>query len=471
MKRIFRLVLLLAVACNTAPPELLPPPFGPIEKHPTQFFFPVAMAPLSDGSLLVANGNFNHAYDAGTIVSVRKTYLDSIFARQLQCDVPSTTTPGGCDDDVSTHPDDVFGGAAMISSYAGPMALNDKGDVAFTGSRETSMLDAVQINPDLSLSCAPGAGSGTDCRQGLVDLGASGVLGPFSITSGDLALPGEGLRRALFVSAMVPRIDAIVSGALNTSGVVAALDMANPSQVLSTMISGDAFVGDVAPGQGTTVGPMVFDQVRHQLVMGGCFQRFPGTGSGEPATGFCAGVQFNYLRFLDVNAGNGALVQTIDMYPDIQSINTTALLLADPDPATGAPTTLWAAVRAPDALVQIDLPLSPSDVPRVRRVVPLPISPADIARIPRAGKPDLLAVAAEKNDTVAIYDTGLRQVVAQVGRLGDSPFSLAVLGTDATGTSARLATTVFRSCSIGLLEVPLDAPWNAALRARAGRCP
>ena len=90
-------------------------------------------------------------------------------------------------------------------------------------------------------------------------------------------------------------------------------------------------------------------------------------------------------------------------------------------------------------------------------------------RIPRpGGKSDLIAVAAEKIGSVAIYDTGLKQVVGQVERLGDSPFALKLLSEDAT--SARLVSTVFRSCRLALIEVPFDAPWNAALRGRVGKC-
>jgi hypothetical protein len=145
------------------------------------------------------------------------------------------------------------------------------------------------------------------------------------------------------------------------------------------------------------------------------------------------------------------------------------MAFGDPDRATGAPTSLWLSLRNPDVLAQVELPLLPSVVPRVRRAVPLPVSPAGIARIPRAGAPDLIAVAAEKSGAVAIYDTGARQVVTQVERLGDSPFTLTLLSEDAT--SARLAAAVFRSCSIALIEVPLDQPWNAALRGRVGKCP
>jgi hypothetical protein len=125
-------------------------------------------------------------------------------------------------------------------------------------------------------------------------------------------------------------------------------------------------------------------------------------------------------------------------------------------------------MRNPDVLVQVDLPLLPSIAPRIRRVVPMPVSPGDVLRIPRPGGADLIAVGAEKAGAVVIYDSGVNEVVAQINRLGDSPFAVELLSEDAT--SARIVTTVFRSCRLALIEVPLAEPWKAVLRNRAGTC-
>jgi len=470
MKTPLLVALFLSAACGT-PPEFLPPPFGPQGPSNTRLFFPTGLTTLPDGSLLVANGNFNRAYDGGTIVTIRKSYVDAFFAKKLSCQtvtppefaVAASTNPA-CDDDVSLHPGDVFGGAVIIGNYAGPLALNDDATMAFTGSRDTGRLNAVTVHPDLSLECAPNAGSSaTDCRAGIANLGASGVMGPYAIVAGDSIVPGQPPQRLLYVSSLTPRIDELTSGTLFTSGVVAALDMTNPSQVLFTMLASSRFVAN-----GAAVGPMLFDPVRRQLLISGCYERFAGTGAGEPGTGRCSGIANNYLRILDVDARETANVQLFDLYGDVLSIDTTALLLADPDPVTQAPGTLWATMRSPDVLVKVELPARPSMVPRVRRVVPLPISPADLLRIPRAGKPDLIAIAAEKLGAVAFYDTGAQQIVAQVENLGDSPFALQLLGSN--GVTAQLAATVFRGCRIALIEVPLTAPWQAALRGRVGRC-
>src|SRR2546430_2571969 len=190
---------------------------------------------------------------------------------------------------------------------------------------------------------------------------------------------------------------------------------------------------------------MILNPPRRELVMSGCFQRFVGSGAGEPATGRCSGISNNFLRFLDVDAQANATVQLFDIYGDVLSTETTALLLADPDPITHVPATLWATMRNPDILVKVDLPSQPSVAPRVRRIVPLPIAPAALVHVPRPSGNDLIAVIAEKTGHLVIYDVHQEQIVAQVGRLGDSPFSIKLLSND--GVTARLVTTVFNSCS------------------------
>jgi hypothetical protein len=155
-------------------------------------------------------------------------------------------------------------------------------------------------------------------------------------------------------------------------------------------------------------------------------------------------------------------VQFLDLYGDVLSIETTSMVLTDPN-------TLWATMRTPDILVQVALPALPSVPPRVQRVVALPISPAEIVQIPRPGQADLLAVVAEKIGAVVFYDTGTNEVVGQLENLGDSPYTARLLGT--TATTARLAVSVFKGCKVSLIEVPFDQPWKASLRGRAGVCP
>jgi len=471
MKKSAIVAAALLLGCNTNPPELLPPPFN---GQDTRLFFPTGLAKADGGVLLVANGNFNRAYQAGTVVSIQRTYLDSLFDLDLDCAV------AGADPQCNQQIPKQFGGAqnldaVLIGNYAGPLVLNTTGTAAYTGSRDTGRLNAVRVDPGSgALGCLPDAGidAQKDCRSGLVDLTASGVDGPYAIATGDAMVPGIPAQEVLFVSSIVPHIDSISGGTIFTSSAVAAVSMpadpiTNASQLLYTMSAGSYFVGG-----GYGVGPMVFDRARRQLYLSGCYQRSTAFGSGEPGTGLCTGIGTNYLRILNVDAGSAAELSLIDLHPDVFSTFTTQLLLDIPAPPATLPTTLWATMRSPDSLVVIDLPAQPSVAPRIRQIVPLPIAPADMVRIDRGAAPPLLAIVAERLGAVSILDTGTYQVVAQVDRLGDSPFNIQNIDCPTSKpASACLAVSVFGECRVALIEVPKDSPSKTALRALAGSCP
>src|SRR2546425_12029049 len=411
----------LLLGCNPNPPELLPPPFGPNGPQPTRLFFPTGMAKAGGGVLLVANGNFNRAFEGGTVVSVRREALDGLLSSNLDCDVanpdPACTAP--------IQPAQFFADAVMIGNYAGPLVLSTDKTAAYTGSRDSGKVNAVRVGPGGSLGCPANAGDHArkDCRSGIIDLTPAGVDGPYAIAAGDSLPPGTSTAQSvLFVSSIIPHIDSISNGQIISSTAVAALSMQDPSKLLFTIPAGSFFVGG-----GYGVGPMVFDQARRELYLSGCYQRSTSFGSGEPGTGLCIGIATNYFRILNVDAGSAASLYLLDLHADVLSTYTTQLLLDIPDPPatlSGPPLTLWATMRNPDSLVVIDLPAQPSVAPRVREVVPLPISPSDMVRIDRGTAPPLLAIVAERLGAVSIFDTGTDQVVAQVDRLGDSPFSI-----------------------------------------------
>jgi hypothetical protein len=366
----------------------------------------------------------------------------------------------------------------LIGNYAGPLVLSTDGASAYTGSRDTGILNGVRVDPGGALHCPPGAGNDAtkDCRTGVIGLTSAGVDGPYAIATGTTVIPGSPASQpVLFVSSIIPHIDSVVSGTIFAHSAVAVLNMQNPSGLLFTIPVGSTFF----PDGGTAVGPMVFDAVRRQLYLMGCYQRAgSGFGAGEPGTVFCGNNGINLLRIAGVDAKDASTVPVeIDLHGDVHSTDTVQLLLADPDPTTQAPTTLWATMRNPDSIVRIELPASPAVAPRVRKVVPLPVSPADMARIGRTGAGDLIAIVAEKANSVVIYDTGTDQVVAQVGRLGDSPFMIQQIPCppDMPGLifsgSACLATTVFGACRVAFIEVPLSQPQTSSLHGLAGSCP
>jgi hypothetical protein len=459
--RLPALLALLLLGCGT-PQALLPPPFGQIGDQSKRLFFPTGMAVTSDGKLLVANGNFSQAFEGGTLVSLAPSWIDSVFAANQRCEKVPIGTGAPCDIPI---PQSAFLGVVMIGNYAGPLTLDDSGTSAYTGSRDSNRLNGVSLLPDGSLYCRNGAITDTDCRGGVVDLAKAATLdGPYAIVPGVGRIPGtDADARVLYVSALIPHIDQIQNGTLLTSATIAALDMADPTQVRFSMLASSSLSAN-----GIGVGPMVFDGVRRQLLMSGCYQRFGSGTGGEPGSAKCSGFSTNILRVLDVDAGPAVAVRLYDMSV-APSTGTTSGLLLGPD-APGTPArTLWATVRNPDALLEMDLPLLVSVAPSIRRIISLPASPADLVRIPRAGAADLIAVSSSRLGAVVIYDSGARQVVAQLERLGDTPYTIKILPSP-PGT-ARLAVSVFGDCRLAMVEVPLDKPWDAALRGRAGTCP
>lgn len=465
----------LLSACNTLPPAVLPPPFGPHAPvtGTTYLFFPAGMAVTPDGALLVANANVNRRYDFGTVVSIDPDTVASYFDGRHTC--PSANDP------LCQPPIPANSPAVIIGNYAGPMLMSDAGDRVYTGSRDTGILNAVAVGAGGALSCLPGTGpSSTDCRSGLVNLqtvndpstgGPAKIDGPYSLLRGDFLPAGSTTpRAALFVSSVVPHIDSVTSGIITTSSQVAALDANDPTQVLFTLVAANA----VAPANGWAPGPMVFDSARRRLFLAGCYSRIAGTGAGEPGTAKCAGNGSNLLRILDVDAQHAAEAQYVELYSDVLSTETVGLVLSDPDPATGVATSLYATLRNPDALAQVSLPTIYSQPPRVQHVTPMPITPADMLRIPRAGLSDLIAVVAEKSGALAIYDPGQQGVVSLVEGLGDSPFRIvrvpcpAAAGGDSA--TACLAVSVFGECRVAFVSVPLLQPQQSALRGRVGGC-
>src|SRR2546430_839420 len=228
----------------------LPSPLGPSGPQPTRLFFPTGMAKAGGGVLLVANGNSNRAFEAGTVVSVGGEALDGLLSSTLDCAVsnpdPACTAP--------IQPAQFFADAVMIGNYAGPLILNTDKTAAYTGSRDSGKINAVRVGPGGSLGCPANAGDDArkDCRAGIIDLRSAGVDGPYAIAAGNSVLPGKAAQNVLFVSSIIPHIDAISGGAIISSTAVAALSMQDPSQLLFTMQAGGFFLdgggGGGAPG-------------------------------------------------------------------------------------------------------------------------------------------------------------------------------------------------------------------------------
>jgi hypothetical protein len=275
-------------------------------------------------------------------------------------------------------------------------------------------------------------------------------------------------------------VDRIDNNILYTSARVAALLPFDPADTAATGPSTYyvAAASDTYTAGGVGAGPVVFDEGRRQLILGGCYSRYSSGSVGEPSSGKCGFVSTNYLRFMGVDEGANAGVRLVDIKADVLSTDTADLALGSLD--TSGPSaqyrTLYVATRSPDLLAEFDLPSDPRQPLALRRATPMPISPAQILLLKRPASfgqslPDLLLVSSESSGSVSIYDSTAGQVVAQVERLGNAPFAMVQLADSPDGTKAQVALSVFQDCRIALIDIDYARPWQARLRARLGSCP
>jgi hypothetical protein len=460
---------LATVACTTTPPVLLPPPYGPdVEQpQPVRLFWPTGIAIHPTGKyLFVANANFDHTYAGGTIVSLD---VPSLLAQRNTVPFsPSFVRQGN-------------GGVVITGSYLGPLVLDSAAVTAYSGSRDSNRLNGVTIDPATgALSCRIGSTSkpGPDCRDGILDLGKLANLeGPYGLAVGTATPIGETAPvPAIFVSPLIPHLLGLSNGVVDQDSPVAVLDQADPSRLLFS-----ALASDPLNGAGIGAGPVVFEDVRRELILGGCFQRFPAaTQGGQLSSAKCLPGGSNLLRFLDVDAGATAFSRIYNLSADLRSNDTVALELAPFDPMTRT-RTLYAALRNPDLIAEITLPGDPALSPIVRRTTPLGPFPSQIHLLQRpAGStgPNLLAVTAgtltigqTTPSMLTIFDPAQGRVIGQVDRLGDTPFAMAQLPPQPGDTSAKLFISIFASCRIAVIDVPYDRPWDVSTQALIGTCP
>lgn len=467
LHRAFFAVLCLPLClagCSVDLPVLLPPPFGPgSPPSPPRLFFPTGMAIARSGHLIIANGNYDHAFDSGSMVSMDPAWLASVF---------NDPNPLVRDEQI---PSAAFTSAALIGGYSGPVVLDDAAfggtnaiTTAYTASRDSNTLDAVQIDAAGMLTCKKLGG--TDCRAGTIDLAAVDHLeAPYGIAAGFSHPPGAAADLpTIFVSALSPHIDQVLNGQAYTSAPVAALDATDSSHILYSMLASSG-------PDGIGAGPILFDRGRRNLILGGCYQRFPNSTQGTPSSGKCLlGSRPNYLRVMSVDSGSDTTVNLVDISAQTRGNDVTGMVLG-PEDASGRAHNLYVSVRNPDLLVEVTLSDDPAVVPFVSRASPLPISPAGILRITLppgvTEQGDLLAIAAAGNSAVDIFDAASGQVVSQIERLGTTPFSIVQLPPAAGDANAHLIASVFADCRLAFIEMSYAQPWKTRLRGRLGSCP
>jgi len=491
MKLLAALCAGLLCACS-APvnPALLPPPFGPDEDspEPARLFFPTGIV-ITNGWVVVSNSNADRLYDAGATYSLRATDLLKYFTPDSP--VPQCAQdPTKCDAPFPSSLVQVqLGNAAITGNYTGPMVSADgplPGQVSlYSASRDTNRLNALALDTAHGrLTCrgpAPVANATPpDCRNGSIDLNNTAqVEGPFGVAVGTVRSPIDTSDAAVvMVTSLIPRVDDVQSGLLLTSAHIAALDQADPTRILFT-----ATVTNRLNGNGVGGGPMVFDDRSREAIISGCFTRFASASAGgEPSTLKCGSTlgASSLLRFVPMDAGSAASTRFYNLSAQIRSTDTTGLALGGLDPATGA-RTLYLANRNPDTVARVSIPTDPAFGPFVQATATVSSQPSQILLLQRpAGSSgsDLLAVtgfATYGTSTAAgkllLIDGSRGRVVGQVDDIGDTPFDIAQFPPAPGDASARLAITLFGSCSVSLIDVPFDQPGQASLRARIGSCP
>lgn len=490
MHRFAALTSALLCACSSAPPTLLPPPFGPDPANPeaARFFFPtgVAIDPTSTW-VVVTNANADRLYDGGAMYSFRAADFLNYFP---------PNAPGGTLPFPGPRATNSLVGNVIVGNFTGPMVLagvpagSGPPMTAYTASRDTSRLNAVALDTVTgALNCRKGATFDTstvDCRAGSLDLSRkANVEGPYGIVAASVQPPG--LTPLLpvdvvLVSSLVPRIDASQSGVVLTSGHLAAVRQDDPSVVLYS-----ATVTDRLFGNGVGSGSMVFDDRNREVILAGCYGRFGSfAAGGDPSTLKC-GTLFpantSQLRFLSVDAGgstDASATRFYDLSSQLHAQDITGLAMGDVDAATGL-RNLYVSMRIPDGIARIGLPLDPAFKPIVESVVTTSSQPSQVLRLarpPGSTGTDLVvatALSTFQTSTTAgkllVLDVARERIVGQVEGLGDSPFAIAQFPPKAGETGAHLVVTMFGSCRISLIDVPYNDPASASLRATLGSCP
>jgi DNA-binding beta-propeller fold protein YncE len=339
---------------------------------------------------------------------------------------------------------------AEMGSFGGYVKWNAAGTRLYATARGDDLLVSADVAADGKLTCL-GGGAADDCTAGLDTL-AGGITSPFGVAVGEVVQPVLNLRREfVFFTQLAPTANAAGTAfEARIAGVAAA----------------DPLGADFKQGSFTAVlgaegaGPMAYDAARGRLVVAGCYTRVTG---GVTPCGLDHGK--NPLRIV-YPTPYGAAVEEHDLMPLVRSAQTGGVALSSDGKVA------YLTVRAPDALAEIELP-EPGAFPVVRRLVPLSAGASNLAVVARPGGADLVSVASATAGTVAIYDAGTGAVVAELrpqksAKEQTVPFDVAGR---VSGGRAEFFVSLFRACGLVRVDVPLDAPWNAAVGARLGACP
>lgn len=428
-------MLLPLLGCEGTADGLPPPPF---DRTPARFFFPTGIAATPDGrSLLVANSNFDRAYNGGTLLQIELAAFDRAAAEPTRrlADLPAEHVLG----------------QGRIDSFAGPVAVNADGTAAYVTSRDRDLLMRAPLQAG-NLACPQ-----LDCTADAIRLGVQGLGDPFDLVLGELHLPGgAGPEPVIFVSHLAPSGTATTSNEAYAAVIPERLAAAS----LNPFSSGAYRVSLGRQGAAA----IAFEPQGGQLFAGGCFLRVPGESVvacrldvNDPLA------RRNILRVLLPGAGPTAPVPQFDLGPVTGGRAETLDIELSSDGSL-----LYVATTRPNALLVLERPQpGASAAPVVRAVIPLAQSPGQLHVLPGPAG-DLVAATAIADDALLLVDPVAGRVAAQLVPVGDAPFDLTSV---ATPDGHRLFVSLFQGCAVAAVDVPAGAPFQARHVATLGACP
>lgn len=450
------LISVLAWAGCAANTEPQPPPTD-------RFVYPTGIVHRKvdgseHGALYVASANFDKCFDSGAVTALD---LDALG-------VPALGAPVGEEGPVQitqlgVSPTD----SVQIASFAGEMDVwnppegSTRSPRLFVPTRaEGNFLHSIDITGKTMLGCVPVGGQ--DCTSTALSL------------TGDVEGAQEGLPRAPSpIGVSVTSVDPGTANERPEAWVTHA--EAADSPIRSEQNYQTYVVRVRAPEQGdllTLSRDDFFPMSSGGLAVGGTHAAAIGsryvyvTGRsftvGQSGT---LGASF-LLRLMD-RTDPARILETglRDVYQTLEARD--VAINADE-------TRIYVVARFPDTLLVVDIGDAGAARPSLSVVdaIPLPDGASALQVLRRADGSDLVVVtcSASSNTTtgiVAIYDSKLGQLVAQVDDVGRQPYGLAV---DQRGNAARLYVTNFGDGRVAIIDLPnLDTPRDARLVAHLGQ--
>lgn len=432
----------------------------------SRFYFPTGIAHVevpgsTEGTLFVANANFDKRYQSGSISAVN---LDQV-----------TSADGGA---MPVFGAPVIGGpvqlvnlgspvAIGVNSFTGEMAKLDMGSNRyrlFVPSRSEGMkfqaVDATVAGGTTTLSCfpTPAAGHEADCgfsapttTPAEFEQTTTGVptapspygvsAAPRTCTTNDDCGDGRTCTTGLCKTASgdpvadlwvthLQQADSPLASALNYRGYLVHFE----SDKMTVDASSFIYLGTGATNSAAAGKRWVYTTGRYY----------------NPTT--------NLLRLVDRNSN----VISTGIEGEFSVLDSRGIAVGSNEDR------IYIIGRTPDVLMVVKIVGATADLPGilVMHAVPLPAAPNQVKVIPRAGRGDLLAISCSGAGVLAVYDEDVGDLVAQVTGIGLQPFGIDV---SERGAGARLFVSDFNDGRVAVLDMPdLTRPNNVRIVAHVG---